>query len=285
MPSAWYSRQPEQRAREQEVADLVAPEVEDERAPVGVRAAARVGVLVQRRAVEAGERPVVAREVRRDPVEDHADAALVQAVDELAEVVGRAEARRRGEVRGHLVAPRAAERVRHDRQQLDVREAQVGHVVGQLVGELEVGQRAVALQRVAPPGAEVDLVDRHRLRAAAARRARARIHSSSATRSAGGARPRPSAAAARLRTRTGRPSAAARRPGRGSRTCSASPRPTSGTNSSQMPLEPSERIGCRRPSQELKSPTTLTERADGAQTANATPVTPSISCTCAPSFS
>ena len=42
-------------------------------------------------------------------------------------------------------------------------------------------------------------------------------------------------------------------------------------NSSQMPAEPSERIGCSRPSQELKSPTTLTDRAFGAQTANATP--------------
>ena len=86
--------QPEQRVGDQEVADLVAAVVEDQRAPVGVRAAARVGVLVQRGAVEAGQREVVAREVRGHPVEDHADAGLVQAVDELAEVVGRAEARR-----------------------------------------------------------------------------------------------------------------------------------------------------------------------------------------------
>ena len=80
--------EPEERVREQEVAHLVAAEVEDERAPVGMRAAARVGVLVERRAVEARERPVVAREVRRHPVEDHADAVPVQPVDEAAEVVG-----------------------------------------------------------------------------------------------------------------------------------------------------------------------------------------------------
>ena len=43
-----------------------------------------------------------------------------------------------------------------------------------------------------------------------------------------------------------------------------------------MPVEPSERIGCRRPSQELKSPTTETARAAGAQTANAVPATPSM---------
>ena len=55
--------------------------------------------------------------------------------------------------------------------------------------------------------------------------------------------------------------------------------------SSQIPDAPSERIGCRRPSHELKSPTTEAERADGAHTAKATPVAPSISATCAPSFS
>ena len=99
---------PEQGVGDEEVADLVAPVVEDQRAPVRVRAAARVGVLVERGAVEARERELVAREVRRHPVEDHAEAVAVQAVDELAEVVGRAEARRRRVVAGHLVAPRAA---------------------------------------------------------------------------------------------------------------------------------------------------------------------------------
>src|SRR4029079_19201602 len=63
------------------------------------------------------------------------------------------------------------------------------------------------------------------------------------------------------------------------------PSSTPGTNSSQSPDAPSERIGCRRPSQELKSPTTETERAFGAQTANAVPTTPSSSRTCAPSRS
>jgi hypothetical protein len=49
--------------------------------------------------------------------------------------------------------------VRHHRQQLDVREAHVARVGGELVGQLEVGERAVALERVQPPRAEVDLVD------------------------------------------------------------------------------------------------------------------------------
>ena len=64
-----------------------------------------------------------------------------------------------------------------------------------------------------------------------------------------------------------------------------SPAPTSGRNSSQMPPVCIERIACRRPSQELKSPTTLTARAAGAQTANAVPFTPWCSRTWAPSLS
>ena len=80
--------QPVQGVGDEEVADLVAAVVEDQRAPVGVRAAARVVVLVERRAVEAREREVVAREVRRHPVEDHAEPVLVQAVDERAKSSG-----------------------------------------------------------------------------------------------------------------------------------------------------------------------------------------------------
>ena len=116
--------QPVQGAREQEVAHLVAAEVEDECAPVGMLAAARILVLVQGRAVEAGQRPVVLREVRRHPVEDHADPGLVHPVDEGAEVVGRAEPRGRGEIAGHLVAPRRRIGMLHHRQQLDMREAE-----------------------------------------------------------------------------------------------------------------------------------------------------------------
>ena len=41
---------------------------------------------------------------------------------------------------------------------------------------------------------------------------------------------------------------------------------------SQMPVSRRSRIGWRRPSQSLKSPTTVTRRAFGAQTAKCTPV-------------
>ena len=91
-----------------------------------------IGVLVQVGAVEAGQAVGVGREVRRHPVEDHADAPLVEVVDEAHELLRRAVARGRGEVAGRLVAPRPVERVLHDRQQLDV---------GEAVGERVVGER------------------------------------------------------------------------------------------------------------------------------------------------
>jgi len=51
----------------------------------------------------------------------------------------------------------------HDRHQLDVREAEVGDVGGELIGELEVVERPIALEGIPPPGTEMNLVDRHRL--------------------------------------------------------------------------------------------------------------------------
>jgi hypothetical protein len=97
--------EPEVRARQQEAAHLVAAVVELRARPLRVDAAARVGVLEEVAAVELEEPVRVGGEVRRHPVEDHPEAATVQRVDQEAQVVGRAVARRRREEAGHLVAP------------------------------------------------------------------------------------------------------------------------------------------------------------------------------------
>ncbi len=152
--------QPEQGVGDQEVAHLGAPEVEDERAPVRVRATARIGVLVERRAVELAQGELVVGEVGRHPVDDHPDSRVVQRVDHGAEVIRGAEAGGRRVVAGDLVAPRAVERMLGHRQQLDVGEAEPMAVLRQLLGGLPVSEPAAV--RVAPPGAKVDLVDRHR---------------------------------------------------------------------------------------------------------------------------
>ena len=69
--------EPEQGVGDEEVADLVAAVVEDQRAPVAMLAAAGIGMLVQGRAVELPQAVAVAGEVGGHPVEDHADVVLV----------------------------------------------------------------------------------------------------------------------------------------------------------------------------------------------------------------
>ena len=256
--------QPVERVREQEVAHLVAAEVEDQRAPVGMRAAARILVLVERRPVEARERELVAREVRGHPVEDDADPGLVERVHERAEVVRLAH-RRDGRVEaGHLVAPGARERVVHHRQELDVREAEVAGVGDELLGELLPAEPQ-------PPRLGVHLVDRDRLLQLVEARGAARASRRRPTRSASGRSARPSSAGSRHGRRTGRPSGAAARRRRAPRTCTRRPRRPRARRAAQIPDEPCGSSGCARPSQRFQSPTTETPRAFGAQTANETP--------------
>ena len=121
-------------------------------------------MLVEVGAVELGQAVGVGGEVGGDPVEDHADAPAVQGVDQEHQVVGSAVPARRGVVADDLVAPRPGRRVLGDGHQLDVREAHLVGVVGELGGDLAVGEGAVALAGHAHPGAEMDLVDRHRRR-------------------------------------------------------------------------------------------------------------------------
>ena len=141
---------PIERVRHQEVAHLVPRVVEDERPPVGVLTEPRVEMLVERGPVEAAQRPLVTREVRGHPVDDHADAALVEVIDEPAEVVGRAVPRRRRVVARHLIAPRPAEGMLGDGEQLDVREPEIDDVVGEQRSELAIARALGATSRGAP---------------------------------------------------------------------------------------------------------------------------------------
>ena len=153
--------QPEQRVGDEEVFHLVPAVVEDQGAPVGMLALARVGVLVEMRAIEPGECVRILREVAGDPVEDHADAVGVALVDELHEVFGRAEARRRRVEVGDLIAPGRLVRMFRDRQQLDVGETERPDVGHQLRRQFAIGERAVV--GAAHPRAEMDLVNGERL--------------------------------------------------------------------------------------------------------------------------
>ncbi len=73
-PSMWYFFSQNRAFEIRNVAHLVAAVVEDQRAPVPVLALARVGMLVERGAVEAGQAVGVFGEMRRHPIDDDADA-------------------------------------------------------------------------------------------------------------------------------------------------------------------------------------------------------------------
>ncbi len=139
--------------------DLPAAVIVDQRVPVLVKALARVGMLVEGRAVEAAEAVGVGREVAGHPVDHHADPGLVAALDKVGEVLGRAVPAGRREKADGLVAPRSIEGILADRQELDVAEAQLLDVGDELVRQLVVGEVAVPLLGHAAPGGEVAFVD------------------------------------------------------------------------------------------------------------------------------
>ena len=151
--------EPEERARNEEVADLAAPEVVDRGVPIGMEAEPGVLMLVECGAVEAREPVRVHGEVCRDPVDDHADPFHMTAIDEARERGRLAEARRRREHPHRLVAPRLVERVLVHRHELQMREAHRLHVRHESVGEFVVGEPLALVPTL--PRAEMDLVRGH----------------------------------------------------------------------------------------------------------------------------
>ena len=121
---------------------------------------AGIGILIQRAAVETRKRMAVAGKVSGNPVEQNADSAAVQVVDEEAQIVRVAMAAGRCEVARGLVAPGFVERMLHDRQQLDVGEPQGPDVLGQ--GSRELAEAEEAAIRPTPPRAEMYFVDAER---------------------------------------------------------------------------------------------------------------------------
>src|SRR5215467_2192197 len=97
--------EPEQGTRDQIILHFVAAIVVNERAPIGMRALARVGVLVEMAAVKLREAVRVARKMRGRPVENHAEASLVAPVDKFHEIHGRTVAAGGGKVAERLIPP------------------------------------------------------------------------------------------------------------------------------------------------------------------------------------
>ena len=152
--------QPEHRAGNEEVLHLIAAEIEDQRGPVEVFAQARVFMLVQCGPVETAQAVGILGEMRRHPVQDHADPVAVAVIDKPAEIVRRAETAGWRIVAGGLVAPGLVVGVLGHRHQFDVREPESESMVDQHRRQLAVVQQFAF--RASLPRTEMHLIDRHR---------------------------------------------------------------------------------------------------------------------------
>ena len=154
--------EPEHRVADQEIPDLIAAEVENQGAPVGVLALTGIGMFVERGAVEPRETMGVFRKVRRNPVDDDPDAALVAAIHKFTKLIRRAEATGRGKVTANLIAPGfVVGKLRH-RHEFNMGVAHFFDVIDKLIGEFEIGEETIFLLKAALPRAEMHLIDRHR---------------------------------------------------------------------------------------------------------------------------
>ena len=154
--------QPVERARQQEICDLAAAVIVDQRVPIGMKTLPRVGVLVKRGTVKAAEPMRIGREMPRNPIQQQSEPGAVTGIDKGAEIVRRPVTAGRRKQRDRLVSPRAVERILCNWHQFQMREAHFRCVGDELVSELAIGQIPPVLGQVAAPRTEMDFVDRDR---------------------------------------------------------------------------------------------------------------------------
>src|ERR1051326_955260 len=89
----------------EKITHLMAPIIENERAPILVCAFARILMLVERGAIEPGQGPGVAGEMRGHPIHEHPDAGLVERIHEKLKIVRSPIATRGRVTASNLIAP------------------------------------------------------------------------------------------------------------------------------------------------------------------------------------
>ena len=99
--------QPEQSTGDQEIAYLGTSIIKDVGAPLFMLAFAGIGIFIEVGAIKVAQGILVFGKVRGHPVEQDADALLMEKIYEVLEVFRRAIATRRRKVARDLVAPRA----------------------------------------------------------------------------------------------------------------------------------------------------------------------------------
>ena len=99
---------------------------------------AHVGMFEQMCAIEISQTMRIGREVRGNPVEDHANPMLVQIIHQVHEILRRTVARGRREIASGLVSPGTIERMFHHWQQFNVGKLHVVYVLRQARRQLAI---------------------------------------------------------------------------------------------------------------------------------------------------
>ena len=120
----------------------------------------RVGVLVKRGAVEIAQPMRIVGKMPGHPVQHYAETFAMAGIHQRGKILRSAKSAGRRVQTGRLIAPRAVERVFADGQKFDVSKAEIADIARKLLRQVAIGQPFVVA--LAPPRAEVDLVDRHR---------------------------------------------------------------------------------------------------------------------------
>src|SRR5438132_2597938 len=143
--------EPEERIRDEKIADFIAPEIKNERAPIRLLALARVHVFVKIGAIEFGQTMRVFREMRRHPIHDHANTGLMTAVDKMAKLVRFSEATGGRIIVCYLINPGTFEGMLRHWHQFDVGITNLAELRQKRIGSFEVTKETISLLRFAPP--------------------------------------------------------------------------------------------------------------------------------------
>ena len=130
--------QPEKRIADQEIFNLVAAVIENERAPVLMFPQAGIFMLEETASVIAGKAVGVLWKMSGHPIQNHSDSGLMAAIDKIPKLVGISKPARRGVVVHHLIPPRAVEGMLHHGHELNMGEAHFLYIGNQAVPEFTV---------------------------------------------------------------------------------------------------------------------------------------------------
>ncbi len=110
-------------------------------------------------AVEVTQSMLIAGKMGGHPIHNHANAGLVQTIDQKHKILGCTVTRTWGKVSGGLIPPGTVKGVFGGRHKLHMGKADVTDIAGKPFGQFTITQVAVAFLWHPSPGAEMKLID------------------------------------------------------------------------------------------------------------------------------